>query len=85
MCKCLIQTSKVLKVIFALLTSFEVENGDDYIDIISVKELRANKPLIKSNENLNILMKINDEIILFIHLVFQLHHLILTYLFQSYI
>jgi hypothetical protein len=24
---------------------FDVEGGDDYIDIISVKELRANKPL----------------------------------------
>jgi hypothetical protein len=27
---------------------FEVENGPDYIDIISAKELRANKPLIMS-------------------------------------
>jgi hypothetical protein len=27
---------------------FEVENGPDYIDVISAKELRANKPLIKS-------------------------------------
>jgi hypothetical protein len=27
---------------------FEVDNGSDYIDIISAEELRANKPLVKS-------------------------------------
>jgi hypothetical protein len=27
---------------------FEVDNGPDYIDIISAKELRANKPLVMS-------------------------------------